>query len=134
MADGAHDNWNFLTKHTDKQTLDFYYATEYLSDVAESLFVSPIERKKWLNDRCHELKHTPGAAQLILAEMKKFEDMILNNQPILWVSSNTCGEVRGIIQKENTSKDKKRGPVEPLEKKSGKTTKITCSSHYLFYK
>jgi hypothetical protein len=66
VADGAHDNWDFLNKHTDRQVLDFYHATEYLSDVADSIFASPLERKKWLNDRCHELKNTPGAAQLIL--------------------------------------------------------------------
>lgn len=29
VADGAHDNWDFLNKHTDKQTLDLYHATEY---------------------------------------------------------------------------------------------------------
>lgn len=63
VADGAHDNWDFLIKHTDKQTLDFYHATEYLSDVADTIFSSIIERKRWLNDRCHELKHTPGAAK-----------------------------------------------------------------------
>ena len=30
VADGAHDNWDYLIKHTDKQTLDFYHATRHV--------------------------------------------------------------------------------------------------------
>lgn len=93
LADGARDNWEFLEKHTDKQTLDFYHATEYLTDVAESVFFSSIERKVWLNDRCHQLKHTPGAAGSLLAEMEGFQSdkisdevssslSLINNQEI----------------------------------------------------
>src|SRR3990167_8213698 len=51
IAHGAHDNWSFLELHTDEQTLDFYHATEYLSDVADSLFLCPMEKKRWLEDR-----------------------------------------------------------------------------------
>jgi len=72
IADGAHDNWEFLEKHTDKQTLDFYHATEYLTDVADNLFTNPIERKRWLDDRCHQLKNTKNAAISILFEMEEF--------------------------------------------------------------
>lgn len=72
IADGAHDNWEFLEKHTDKQTLDFYHATEYLTDVADTLFTDPIERKRWLDDRCHQLKNTKDAAISILFEMEEF--------------------------------------------------------------
>jgi hypothetical protein len=72
IADGAHDNWEFLEKHTIKQTLDFYHATEYLTDVADSMFPSLIERKVWLDDRCHQLKHTMGGSSLLLAEMIGF--------------------------------------------------------------
>jgi hypothetical protein len=78
IADGAHDNWEFLEKHTNKQTLDFYHATEYLTDVADSIFTNPITRKAWLNDRCHQLKHTKDAAVSLLAEMERFS----NNQAI----------------------------------------------------
>jgi hypothetical protein len=78
IADGAHDNWEFLEKHTGKQTLDFYHATEYLTDVADRVFPNPIQRKLWLDDRCHQLKHTQNAAQSILTEMEGF----LNNQTI----------------------------------------------------
>lgn len=100
IADGAHDNWDYLTKHTEKQTLDFYHATEYLTDVADTVFTSIIERKRWLNDRCHELKHTPGSAQIILEEMIKFEQNILNNQPIVWTPSNSDHEIKGLLKKQ----------------------------------
>jgi hypothetical protein len=72
IADGAHDNWEFLEKYTDKQTLYFYHATEYLTGVADNLFTNPIERKRWLDDRCHQLKNTKDAAISILFEMEEF--------------------------------------------------------------
>ena len=76
IADGAHDNWDYLSQHTDKQILDFYHATEYLTQVAESVFPSsPKNKSAWLEDRCHELKHTPGAAKKLLEEIKGFKDM-----------------------------------------------------------
>lgn len=80
IADGAHDNWNFLEQHTTKQTLDFYHATEYLNKVAESVFSLPAEKKNWLDDRCHQLKHAYNAAQNILSEMIMFKDKELNNK------------------------------------------------------
>ena len=75
VADGAHDNWSYLERYTDEQVLDFYHATEYLSKVANSVFSSSAKKRKaWLDDRCHELKHTSGAAQTILAEMQQFKE------------------------------------------------------------
>jgi hypothetical protein len=78
IADGAHDNWEFLEKHTDKQTLDFYHATEYLTDVADKIFSNSAKRKTWLDDRCHQLKHAKNSSASILSEMKGF----LKNQDI----------------------------------------------------
>lgn len=72
IADGAHDNWDFLEKYTDKQILDFYHATEYLTSVADDIFSSSIERKNWLDDRCYQLKHIPRAAEFLLNEMEGF--------------------------------------------------------------
>lgn len=87
IADGAHDNWTFLEQHTQIQILDFYHATEYLADVANSLFTQGIERKAWLDDRCHELKHTHNAATVILAELERFSTTINQKQPIMWLAS-----------------------------------------------
>jgi hypothetical protein len=97
VADGAHDNWDYLIKHTDKQTLDFYHATEYLTGVADAVFTSTIERKRWLSDRCHELKHTAGAAKTILAEMKGFEQSILSVRPISWLPSKLGEDIKGLL-------------------------------------
>jgi hypothetical protein len=107
VADGAHDNWDYLIKHTDKQTLDFYHATEYLTDVADTVFTSIIERKRWLNDRCHELKHTLGSAQIILDEMMQFKQNILNNQAISWLPSNPNNEIKDLLQKQTETAVKK---------------------------
>ena len=84
VADGAHDNWDYLEQHTQDQVLDFYHATEYLSDVANTLFSQHIEHKAWLDDRCHELKNTVGAANTILAELESFSHAIKEKKAIEW--------------------------------------------------
>ncbi len=71
IADGAKNNWSFLEKHTDRQVLDFWHASEYLSDVASALFHKKKDeekRKEWLTQACHELKNTAGAAESLLDE------------------------------------------------------------------
>lgn len=72
IADGAKDNWSFLTPHTDRQLVDFYHATEYLGKVAYAAFpqkTAKPERQQWLSKRCHQLKHEPGAAGQLIQEM-----------------------------------------------------------------
>ena len=74
IADGAKINWEFLEKHTTYQVLDFYHATEYLSDVARALYPhtdSYVRQKMWLDDACHRLKHEDNAAEDLLKEMTK---------------------------------------------------------------
>ena len=76
IADGAKDNWPFLTAHTDRQLLDFFHVTEYLAKVAWAAHPQKTgkpERQQWLHDRCHQLKHCPGAAEEILQEMRGFK-------------------------------------------------------------
>ena len=73
VADGAKNNWPFLEKHTDKQILDFWHATEYLSDASHAIFTKKgedFERKDWLEQQCHNLKHKSGSASRILSELK----------------------------------------------------------------
>jgi len=73
IADGAQDNWTFLTPHTDRQLLDFYHVTEYLTRASHAIYPSKktsIERRRWLSECCTQLKHEPGAAQVILNELK----------------------------------------------------------------
>lgn len=76
IADGAKDNWRFLDARTDRQLLDFFHVTEYLSRVAWAAYPQKTgkpERQQWLHDRCHQLKHWPDAAQDILAEMRRLK-------------------------------------------------------------
>lgn len=74
-ADGSSTNWTFLCQHTDRQILDYYHVTEYLARAAYAAYPQKTgkpKREQWLTDRCHELKHTPGAAHQILEELKGF--------------------------------------------------------------
>ena len=73
IADGAKTNWPFLTKHTERQILDFYHATEYLTDVADAQFARDLKaRKQWLNDACSRLKHDQKGPQVLIDVMQGF--------------------------------------------------------------
>jgi hypothetical protein len=76
IADGARNNWPFLKTHTQKQLLDFYHVTEYLAEACYAAYPEKTgkpDRIKWLNERCHQLKHDKGAPQAILNELRKFK-------------------------------------------------------------
>jgi len=61
LADGAECNWQFLSPHTETQILDFYHASSYLGAVANAKYPKDKSaHKAWLEDRCHQLKHTAG--------------------------------------------------------------------------
>lgn len=73
IADGAKTNWDFLDTHTSHQILDFYHATEYLSNASRATDpgeYSYPKQKAWLDDACHRLKHERGAANDLLQEMR----------------------------------------------------------------
>ena len=72
IADGAKDNWLFLEQHTQFQILDFYHATEYLSDVSYNGFKQKEERTEWYNKSRHNLKYENGSAKSLLKEIKEF--------------------------------------------------------------
>jgi hypothetical protein len=73
VADGALSNWTFLTKHTDRQVLDFYHAVEYLTGVASAQFArNPKSRKQWLDDACTTLKHEETGASVLITQMQAF--------------------------------------------------------------
>jgi len=73
IADGAKDNWTFLEPMTDKQILDFYHASEYLTKVADAVFPNKkAERDQWLEDACHRLKHNHTGPAVLLKEMIEF--------------------------------------------------------------
>jgi hypothetical protein len=71
VADGASDNWDFLSRYTDDACVDFHHATGYLSGAAKAAHPDSFrKREAWLDDRCHRLKHERGAAAAILAELE----------------------------------------------------------------
>lgn len=75
IADGAKTNWPFLEKHTDQQVIDFYHVTEYLSKAAFAAHPSKTgkqERIKWLEAKCHQLKHDTEGPREILNELKRY--------------------------------------------------------------
>ncbi len=82
IADGAANNWEFLTPNTQYQILDFYHATEYLAGASYAFFINDSERKTWLHNVCHELKHTQGAAQAILTQMIEQVNLIKDKKKI----------------------------------------------------
>ncbi len=72
LADGAKCNWKILNPITDRQILDFYHASEYLSKASDALFPNDDKkRKEWLTKSCHNLKHNNGGAKRLLTEMEK---------------------------------------------------------------
>jgi hypothetical protein len=92
IADGAKDNWSFLKKPTEKQTLDFYHATGYLKAVASAAFPRSTEKQRlWLDTRCHELKHIPETADNILDEMKTLKQKKLSKV----IQDNLDSSIRG---------------------------------------
>jgi len=76
LADGARDNWPFLEKHTTHQIIDFYHATEYVHDAADTKFKKKIQQSEkniWLDDRMHKLKHNMGGASRMLREFQEWK-------------------------------------------------------------
>lgn len=71
VADGSGDNWTFLHRYTEDECVDFYHVTSYWSWVAKAVHPRDLAaREQWLDDRCHRLKHEPGMAAELLAEME----------------------------------------------------------------
>lgn len=71
VADGATDNWTFLERYTDIQTVDFFHAAGYVGQVGQAVFPTEAE-PSWTDTTCHALKHTDDAAAQICGEMQQF--------------------------------------------------------------
>lgn len=80
IADGAGDNWKFLSKHTTCQILDFYHASEYVTKVADIVYSNKEKRAKWLTDSCHKLKHEENGARELLNEFIGYRNKRMNEQ------------------------------------------------------
>ena len=77
LADGAKDNWDFLETRTDTQIIDFYHVTEYLNKASEIMFPGKknlAKKREWLDNSCHDLKHTPRTPLHLEKELKSFKE------------------------------------------------------------
>ncbi len=80
VADGAKENWNFLSKYTDLNTLDFYHATEYLSLASKGFHPRSVpKRKVWFEKACDILKNVTTGAKDLLDEIKKLKTKKLSD-------------------------------------------------------
>lgn len=71
IADGAATNWAFLEQHTQRQLIDFYHTTEYLTKIGQAAHPeadAKAKRERWQTEHCHDLKHTPGAVDTLIDE------------------------------------------------------------------
>jgi hypothetical protein len=71
LADGAKDNWTYLEAVTEVQVVDFWHVTQYLWPAAEALF-GPRggEAVAWAEGWRHRLRHEPGAAAALIADLE----------------------------------------------------------------
>ncbi len=71
LADGAKDNWTYLELVTEVQVVDFYHVTQYLWPAAEALFGGHGgEMVAWSDGWRHRLRHEPGAAAALIADLE----------------------------------------------------------------
>ncbi len=75
LADGASDNWKFLSERADILTIDFWHFSEYLAKAANAIFPNKNqqhEKEMWLEEACHNAKHKMGAVAKILSELNEY--------------------------------------------------------------
>ena len=71
LADGAKENWLYLEGETSVQVVDFDHATQSIGKAAEPLFAQDGSgMRPWIDDWCHRLKHEPGGAAALIADLE----------------------------------------------------------------
>jgi hypothetical protein len=70
VADGAHDQWDWLERWTDQSILDFWHAAGYLEKAAPGVCPQRSERSQWFERSRHRLKTERGGAKHLLEEMQ----------------------------------------------------------------
>lgn len=69
VSDGARDYETWLKERTTWLVLDFFHASEYLTEAAAGMVRKKADRKAWLETACSALKNEHGAAGRIAAEL-----------------------------------------------------------------
>ena len=70
IADGAASNWSFLEQHTQRQLIDFFHVTEYVSKLAQARYPqrgAENQRSRWQHQQCSDLKRDPKAVDALIA-------------------------------------------------------------------
>jgi hypothetical protein len=70
LSDGASDLQRWLEDHCDFITLDFYHVSEYVSAAAVGFGNTEQERKDWMQDTLHKLKHHADGAVKLLRQLR----------------------------------------------------------------
>lgn len=70
LADGAHDQWDWLKGFTQKPILDFWHAASYLEGAAAGVCARRTERIPWFEESRRRLKEEVGGAGNLLKEMQ----------------------------------------------------------------
>jgi hypothetical protein len=70
LAEGAKDNWIFLEKYTHLNLIDYYHASQKLSELAECYYSNENERNQWVSQIRERLKIQYQGAEKILKEIK----------------------------------------------------------------
>jgi hypothetical protein len=71
IADGAASNWALLEHHTERQLIDFFHASEYISKLTQARFPqrnAEEKRAAWQHALCHRIKHDPSVLDALVAE------------------------------------------------------------------
>jgi hypothetical protein len=70
VADGAHDQWDWLKGFVDQLILDFWHAAGYLEKASAGVCDSRAARTPWFEQSRRQLKEESGSAEKLLKEMK----------------------------------------------------------------
>lgn len=73
LADGAHDHWSWLERHTAAQGVDFWHTAGYVEGAAAAMAPTRATRDDWVERTTHELKHHRGAAHRLLRQMNEVQ-------------------------------------------------------------
>lgn len=83
LADGARDNWSFLSKELPKvlpegkvvtEALDFFHATEHLEEALKAYYGESKKRSAQFEKLRHQLRHENGGNEAIIRSLRHLAD------------------------------------------------------------
>jgi hypothetical protein len=100
LSDGGSGLEDVLRKFFPRATviLDFWHAKEHLVELAQVLHQDETDRKKWLNEWCHRLKHEGG--RVVLAKLESL-DLSAHNEHVREVHRQQVTYFRNHVHRMN---------------------------------